>query len=301
MDSNNIRYLLSSLGPLIAMIVIALALFIVWLYWVISRARLRRREASEEGGEGEDEVEMPEGEAVMATEAEMPEGEPPPARAPAPSQVTEDLVEVFRVMRDLADGALVVEIGGNRYSHLAEITDGQVGRRFIANVQALSDFAMLSTTQPLSSVPPPAPAQPSLPPAPAQPPTPPAPAQPSAPPAPAQPPAPETPSLTERLRAAISQSPPPPAPRPSAAPGAPIGETPPPPTGSLADQIEETLQFRLMTHPTLSKRSIHVRPAAGGGVRIEVDGRSFDGVSDVDDEEVRTFIQDTIREWEARQ
>jgi hypothetical protein len=266
MDPNSIQYLLSSLGPLLAVLAIALALLIVWIYWMVSRARLRRQEQpSEEAAEEQDVTGLPEQAAVTTV------AEPPPFRPPAPDQPPEDTVEVFRVMRDLADGSLVVEIGGRRYSRLTEITDGQVGRRFIANVQALADFAMLSA------------AQPSLPP----------------PPTPEPPPMPEPPPLAERLRAAISQPPSPP--RPASAPSTPVGELPLPPTGSLADQIEEMLQYRLMTNPALSKRSIHVRPGPRGGVHIEVDGRFFDGVGEVDDDEVRAFIQDTIREWEARQ
>jgi HAMP domain-containing protein len=261
----------TGLLPLIAMIAIALGLLIVWVYWMISRARLRRREQSpEEDAEEQAATEPPE-QAVATTVTEPPPFRPPPA----PDQPPEDVVEVFRVMRDLADGALVVEIGGRRYSRLTEITDGQVGRRFINNVRALAEFAMLSTAQP-SSPPPPPPPSTSVP-----------------------PPMPEPPPLAERLRAAISQ--PPPRPRPAGAPSMPVGETPLSEGSSLADQIEDMLQYRLMNNPALSKRSIHVRPGPHGGVRIEVDGHFFDGVGEVADDEVRAFIQDTIREWEARQ
>jgi hypothetical protein len=69
----------------------------------------------------------------------------------------------------------------------------------------------------------------------------------------------------------------------------------------MAEQIEELLQYRLMGSPDLRHRSILVRSSADGGVRIEVDGRFYDGVGDVEDAEVRAFIQSIIQEWEARQ
>ena len=69
----------------------------------------------------------------------------------------------------------------------------------------------------------------------------------------------------------------------------------------MAEQIEELLQLRLTATPELAQRSIHIRPALDGGVRIEVDGKFYEGVGDVADQHIREFIQSTIREWEARQ
>ena len=93
----------------------------------------------------------------------------------------------------------------------------------------------------------------------------------------------------------------PPRPRPQAAraeePGAEEG-----PAGliSLADEIDELLQYRLAMHPSLAHRSIKVRPSFGGGVRIVVDDASYENVDEVPDAEVREFIQTTIQEWNAR-
>jgi hypothetical protein len=36
-------------------------------------------------------------------------------------------------------------------------------------------------------------------------------------------------------------------------------------------------------------------------VRIEVDGRWYGGVDDVEDADIQAFIRSTIHEWEARQ
>ena len=70
---------------------------------------------------------------------------------------------------------------------------------------------------------------------------------------------------------------------------------------SMADEIEELLQYRLTLSPELKHRSIHIRPGIGGAILIEVDGEFFDGVGDIIDGAVSEFIQSTIREWEARQ
>jgi hypothetical protein len=69
----------------------------------------------------------------------------------------------------------------------------------------------------------------------------------------------------------------------------------------VADQIEEVLQFRLGQNPDMARRSIHIRPGAQGMIRIEVDGISHESIADVADEQVRSFIQSVINEWEARQ
>jgi hypothetical protein len=238
------------------------------------------------------------GESAAFSRSERQSRPVPPPASPAPAAppstpsggyLPGDAIEVFRIYRDLADGALIVEIHGRRYRSLGEITDAQVGRRFLGNVKALAHFARLgdveipdewgveapSAPQPESrSAPPAEPSQP-LPP----PPPPPAPSTPASRPA-------ESTSLLGGLFGR------------GAKPGEPEEEID---TRPMAEQIEELLQYRLTSSPDLRHRSIHVRSAADGGVRIEVDGRYYDGVGDVEDEDVREFIQSIIREWEARQ
>jgi hypothetical protein len=51
-----------------------------------------------------------------------------------------ETVEALRLLRDLADGKLIVEIGGRRYRSIADMTDPQVRRRFMGNAQALTEF-----------------------------------------------------------------------------------------------------------------------------------------------------------------
>ena len=71
--------------------------------------------------------------------------------------------------------------------------------------------------------------------------------------------------------------------------------------GSIAEQIEELLQMRLSQTPGFSTRSIHVRPASGGSLRIEVDGMYYEHVDEIIDPDVREYIRNVIKEWEARQ
>lgn len=67
----------------------------------------------------------------------------------------------------------------------------------------------------------------------------------------------------------------------------------------LAGQIDMFLQRKLQTEPELAARGIRIHSAAGGGVRIEVDGQFYESVGDVEDEAVRQYIQQTIAEWQA--
>ncbi|GIK30418.1 MAG: hypothetical protein IT298_15920 [Chloroflexi bacterium] len=78
-------------------------------------------------------------------------------------------------------------------------------------------------------------------------------------------------------------------------------ESPAIPELNIAGSIESYLQYKLQFAPEFQRRGIHVRPAPGGGVRIEADGRFFDAVSDVDDPDVQAFIRSAIEEWQSRQ
>ena len=68
---------------------------------------------------------------------------------------------------------------------------------------------------------------------------------------------------------------------------------------NIADAIEAYLQHKISQTPRFQKRGIHVRPALIG-VTIEADGETYDSVDAVDDEDVKTFLKETIAEWQAR-
>ena len=172
------------------------------------------------------------------------------------------MVEEFRVLRDPTDGALVVEIDGTRYRRLTDITDGEVGRRFVAHVRALAHFALV-----LKGAPPPLPLLPM---------------QPAA-----------APNLTR----AASRSLPQPAMQPATTDAAEEAAAEP---ISLAEEIDRLVQKRLASTPQLASRSIHIRPGLHGGVSIVVDNRAYEGVDAVPEPDVRQLIQAAIQEWNAR-
>jgi hypothetical protein len=178
---------------------------------------------------------------------------------------TTDMIEVLRLHRDLSNGALVVQIGDRRYYSLDDISDPQVRRRFLGNAEAMAQFAQLKKgTSPLidwSTEPPLA----GLP-------------------------------LTETDAAAK----PGPTSRPAKAEAGEDkkGKEAPPPM-SMADEIEDMLQYRLTLDPSLSGRSIHIRSTEDGTIYVEVDGATFDGVGEVSDPAVRSFLQNIVRDWES--
>jgi hypothetical protein len=209
-----------------------------------------------------------------------------------------DSIELLRVWRDLSDGSLIIEIGGQRFTSVSELQGANLDRRFMNVVRDLTAMLRAAPEQP----PAPPKAQPksaAVPPArPAQ--TPKSTAE--APPAEAKPDQP-----------AKKPAPPANGELPSMAPGTmfkqmgrvAMGHKPEPveekPVLSIPDQIEQVLQKHLADLPEYTGRSIHVRPSPFGGVRIEVDGQFFEGVGDVTDDTVRALIQNAVREWEQGQ
>ncbi|NDJ54125.1 MAG: hypothetical protein GYB68_13730 [Chloroflexi bacterium] len=187
----------------------------------------------------------------------------PPSPAYSPS---DEIVEVMRLYRDLADGSLLVEIGGIRYGSVEQMEDSNVQRRFLGTARALTRFAEGADGTNL-------------------PPRPPAPSPVAAPPTVSQP-APVQPSVA-----------PPPPPQ-----SAPVDEDEEEEAArSMAEEIEELLQYRLTLTPNMAHRSVHIRGTPSGNIRIEVDGQFFETVGDVADNAVREFIISVIREWESRQ
>jgi hypothetical protein len=231
--------------------------------------------------------------AAPETVSPTPEPEPPVEEAadftpPTESGVGEDTtpeqpsqgeppdsVELLRVWRDLTDGALVVEIGGKRFRSLSELRGADLERQF-RNV--VRDLDALSA--------PPRPAPPSR--SAAKDETPPRKTRAKQPPPEEPPPAAMGPGamLRQMRRAAMGQAP------------EPVEQKP---ERSIADQIEDLLQARIAETPSFSGREIHVRPSLAGGVRIEVDGKFYDGVGDVDDGDVRDLLAGVVREWEESQ
>jgi Tfp pilus assembly protein PilP len=268
--------------PLVSLILASLSIAGLW-YWWTSTSGDEEPEEESAAGEQMEEADLTVGDllgkvtgfarSVLPAQQFPPEGVSRPAQAMppggyAPPLADEGAVEVLRVLRDLADGSLIVEIGGQRYRRLSEIADPQIKRRLVGNTEDLTNFVQLAG----GMVAPPS----------APPPTP------QPPPAAAPPPAPEVaearPQAKVRARGKDKNE-----------------EEEQPEPKSIAEEIEELLQARLAATPELARRRIHIHEAMGGGVTIEVDGKHYGGIGEVTDDEVQEFIQAVIQEWEARQ
>jgi hypothetical protein len=225
-----------------------------------------------------------------------------------------EVVEVLTVLRDVAEGGLIIRIGDKAYRNPPGLADAEFKRRFHSTLRDLN-----GAQNPVEARPAPAAYV-----APAAPP----------PPPPPMPVAAPVVTATEEVASVDEDAPleepnfddppplmpPPPrvtgsfAPAPGDLPkfkmpdGPPVkpkrGQRPvaePIPEINIAASIEAFLQHKLSMTPQYAMRSIHVRPAAHGAVAIEVDGRFFDSVGEVDDTAVRHFLSTTIEEWQARQ
>jgi len=68
---------------------------------------------------------------------------------------------------------------------------------------------------------------------------------------------------------------------------------------SIASQINEILQEQLVGSP-LASRGITVNEGHDRGVMVTLDGKQYQGVMDVPDDEVRRAIRAAVLEWETR-
>lgn len=225
-----------------------------------------------------------------------------------------EAVEVMTILRDVADGGLIIQIGDKSYRNPPALADAEFKRRFNMTVRDLYDSI---SRQSLSVAPAPAASSGEMP------------APPSEAAAPVADIQPELPSddVAQPERDLRDERPPVMTPPPAV--GAAIlaaepvpGDLPkfkmpdtiePPRRGrrrppaepipeiNIAEAIEEFLQYKLRSASQFAGRSLHVRPAIGGGVKIEVDGLFYDSVSEVADAEVRAYLQAVIEEWQSRQ
>ncbi len=182
-----------------------------------------------------------------------------------------DAVEVLTVLRDVAEGGLIIRIGDQAYRNPPAVADAEFKRRFHTTLRDLGGAQQPVEAKRQSS------------------------------------PLPK--AATHEVPAAESAATPLPGDLPKfKMPDAPVkpkrGQRPvaePIPEINIAEAIESFLQHKLARSPEYGERSIHVRPALHGGVTIEVDGTFYESVGEVADEEVRDYLTATIAEWQARQ
>jgi len=231
---------------------------------------------------------------------------PPPTPSPPPQpQALDEPVELLRLLRHPQSGQLVVEIVGQRYTKLADITDKKVGQHILhltahllafTNGMIVTDAGMKSVYKPrVEETPPPlAPSEPeaneSTTPAVA-------PAEPEAGPQP--PPSPKPPPLSSFENTTFHQ------PDPLQPQGGLLSRvtqpTPPPPSIpslNLAGEINDLVQARLRYSPLAKSFRVDIKSDLSGGIRIDVNGQFYTSPDDVPDQEVRDLIKDAIKEWE---
>lgn len=233
-----------------------------------------------------------------------------PAPISNPGQPPSEPDELLRLLRHPETGQLIVEVGGQRYTKLAEVTDKKVGQyilklaaHFLAftngvigtesGVKAVFNPKVDKTPPPLAPVSPlPASSPPER----------------EAPPEtgragsiPKPPPEVEA-AFLESLR---SQPSPPVSPPRRGLLGR---STPPSPASSasssslpglnLAEEINKIAQARLMASPLASSTDLEITSDPGGGIRIKVNGVIYTSPNDVPQAEVRELIQASIKQWE---
>ncbi len=205
---------------------------------------------------------------------------------------TTEAVEVMTVLRDLVDGRLIVQMGDKMYQNVA--ANPEFKERFNKIMRELGQI----TTRPVTPAPPVEETMEAE--------------QDEAEPA----------TLGELIQPDKTAEPPrvpPPPPIPPSGkmpgdlPSFKLADNPvekrkrgqkqdiqPVPEVNIAGAIEAYLQYKLHNTPEYQGRSIHIYPAPDGGVSIEVDGRFYDAVGDIEADDVREYIATAIQEWQER-
>lgn len=277
------------------------ALLLVIVTALIVRARSQRRAAGlpaaarrPASAAASHTPDLPDLDMLISMPASPPAAAAPPLVQPGTQPVALDdggavqAVEVLRVLRDVTGGGLIVQMGGRAYRTLAE--DGAFRADFLKIMRELSPLVRGA------AAPTPAPV-------------------PDTDEAPT--PAPDAPLAARELK---PDYPLPPADQSGAMPGdlprfderitppprsgllrRKKPDTPPIPDLDIAGAVETYVQHKLQFTPELASRSIHIHPAPGGAVLIEVDGAFYETVDTVADDSARRFLAQAIAEWQQRQ
>jgi hypothetical protein len=226
------------------------------------------------------------------------------ARVPQPDRaiIPPDATEVMRIWRDLADGSLIIQVGDAYYRTMGDIKAAGQDRRFLATLRELARIAKETVNQVTKPAPEMPTAEEMVSPL----------TEPAAAPAPQEAaeasPAPassaELPPLSwpdsanqeeepeiigsffDNVRNAIRTG------------GKSAKAEPAPELLSIPEQIDAILQQKIAQNPPFQNRGIKLRASHSGGIRIEVDGESYEAVSDIADDTVREFVAGAIRAWE---
>jgi len=249
-------------------------------------------------------------------EASMPAVEATTSVAVSP--VEEDAAaELLRLLRHPQTGQLIVEVAGQRYNKLTDITDREVGQYILelaahflaftngvvateAGVKSVYLPKVKQTPEPLvkftpvTSLPNPddfAPSEPE----PEK--------QESSEAAPLVPP--PSPEAEAAFMASLQNLQPTPQPTPPTRSRGFLGisrsssePAPDVPQFNLAGEINQIVQTRLMLSPLAATTVIEILSDPSGGIRIKVNGQIYAGPDDIPDADVKTLIKDSIKQWE---
>ena len=282
-------------NPYVLLIVGVLGLAGCLILLFVGVQLMREERAKKEGTAGAD-APAPEGEAptpIAAPAAPISAPSAAPTRGPLASfserlglggRPKGSAHEVLRVLRDNLTGRLLIEIAGRRYGQAADVDDPAVYQGLLTTLRDLHDFAGVEGAHTAGAPPRPAASAAAPPPA----------ARPSAP-------------LPPRSSAPSSVAPaaPRPLPPPTMNPFKQMqvlremAKIPEPPTLTIAEQIDEVLQARLLA-TSLANRGIRMRPGPRGDAIFELEGESYAAVDDVPDAEVREVIRAAIAAWESK-
>jgi len=268
------------LGGVIVLILMAVGVFsLVLVYFSRSQAHPQ---------------ETPRPRPAPATPPAEPEPEPKQKQStPAPAEMPAHPGEVMRVIRDDKTGRILVQVEGEKYTHIREIQDAQVGRRVLWAIADLIRFTGGMAANPRAvrsiarSIPEQAETHPGSSDTPDRP-TPPA-DQPtitrlSATP-PLQPPErPQRYSMVDFFRRGFQTQ--------------PITSAPSP--LSFIDEIEAILQQRISQLPAPLSQTVHVRTSSEGRLQIEVGLSVYSSPDEVPDPQIRDLIKASVAEWENR-
>jgi hypothetical protein len=259
-----------------------------------------------------------------------PPDQPSPAEPPSvvavstpPTETTtvpvspseEDAAELLRLLRHPQTGQLIVEVVGQQYNKLTDITDREVGQYILelaANFLAFTNGVVATeagvksvylpkvkqTPEPLikftpvSSLPDPddsASAESEEQETPE-----------SEPLVPPPPPEAEAAFLASLHDIQSTPQPSAPATQSRGFLGLSRSKEPAPelPLFNLAGEINKIVQARLMASPLAATTNIEILSDPSGGIRIKVNGQIYAGPDDIPDPEVKRLIKDSIKQWE---
>jgi hypothetical protein len=179
----------------------------------------------------------------------------PPARVEPPPADDQELLRVSRARK----GGLAVYAQGQRYRHLHEITDPQVGHETVEALKAVLAFAEGWLPAPSRAPVQSAPREAAV----------------------------DEATFLERLRRGDVFSPRVPSGSPLLEPVIPV------------EHINDLLQERLRKRSDLAGQRVCLATEVDGSLRIYVGQQAFEAVNDIPEPAVQALIRDVIREWEG--